>query len=78
MSALEHGTTAGGCVVFQHQTEETMAALLLAWKGVREIKQGTGLFPILVGGRPTITIIIVKTSRVFVTSSGEGVCVHAG
>lgn len=33
MPPLKHGTKVGGCFVIQHQTEETMAAVLLAWKG---------------------------------------------
>lgn len=33
MSASKNGIAAGGRVVVQHQTEETMAALLLARKG---------------------------------------------
>lgn len=33
MSSSEHGTQAGGRIVVQHQTEEAMAAVLLARKG---------------------------------------------
>lgn len=39
MSAPEHGTTAGGCAVVEHQTEETMAALLLAREGEDAVKR---------------------------------------
>lgn len=33
MLSFKHGSKAGGCFVIQHQTEETMAAVLLAWEG---------------------------------------------
>lgn len=33
MLSFKHGAKVGGCVVIQHQTEETMAAVLLAWEG---------------------------------------------
>lgn len=33
MPSSKHGTELGGCFDIQHQKEETMAAVLLAWEG---------------------------------------------
>lgn len=33
MLSIKHGAKIGGCFVIQHQTEETMASVLLAGKG---------------------------------------------
>lgn len=33
MLSFKHGANVGRCFVIQHQTEETMAAILLAWEG---------------------------------------------
>lgn len=33
MLSFKYGAKAGGCFVIQHQTKETMAAVLLAWEG---------------------------------------------
>lgn len=38
MPSFKHGATFGGCFVIQHQKEEAMAAVLLAWKGDYTVK----------------------------------------
>lgn len=38
MPSFGHGTKVGGRFVIQHQTQETMAAVLLAWEGDYTVK----------------------------------------
>lgn len=40
MLLCKHGAEVGGCVVIQHQTKETLAAILLAWTGEGSLSWG--------------------------------------
>lgn len=68
MLSFKHGAEVGSCSVIQHQTEEAMAALLLARAG-----EGNSFL------RKYISIDIQNmiTSRCH-GSSGEGICVSVG
>lgn len=41
MLSFKHGAEVGGCFVIQHQKEETMAAILLAWAGEESVEKKT-------------------------------------
>lgn len=69
----EHGTQAGGHIVVQHQTEEAMAAVLLARKGKSTVKwvgEQLSDFPIF--------FVVVAIIIFFCPFAGEGVGVPVG
>lgn len=48
MQVFKHGAEVGGSFVIQHQTEETVAAILLAWTGEEILASDTMNIAILV------------------------------
>lgn len=74
MLSLKHGSKVGGCFVIQHQTEETMATILLAWQG-----EDSKVLRRSISASDTKTSLSLseehKCESVSCHFSGEGVCV---
>lgn len=68
MLSFKHGAKVGGCFVVQHQTEETVAAVLLAWEG--EDSKVLRKLKLCHPCQKNMTV-----NPVLCHTSGEGVCV---